>query len=48
MGEAEFKHKSYAERYNVEGNTRHTCYIPYTLFWAFLFIIVTCCFCTFI
>jgi len=43
---AEFNHKSYAERYNVEGNTRHTCYVC-TLFWA-LFIIATWVFCTFI
>jgi len=36
---AELNHKSYAERYKVKGNTRHTCYVC-TLYWA-LFIIVT-------
>jgi len=24
---AEFNHKSYAERYDVEGNTKHNCYV---------------------
>ena len=36
---AEFNHNSYAECYDVEGNTRHVCYVC-TLYGA-LFIIVT-------